>query len=82
MAAYADAKLMNILHIQDLLRRCPGLAAASFHSGMVATDFARDGSWWARLFFSPPISSPFLKSPQAGADTMVWLAETEPGRDW
>ena len=82
MAAYADAKLMNILHAQELARRVPGLAVASFHPGVIASEFARSGSWLVRALYAPPLSRLFMKSPQAGADTLIWLAGSTPGKDW
>ncbi len=82
LAMYSDSKLMNILHIQELARRAPGLSAACFHPGVVATDLARDGNWMLRLFYSPIFARLFMKTTAAGADTLLWLAETVPGRDW
>lgn len=80
--AYADAKLMNILHAMELARRYPEIAASSFHPGVVATDFARDGSAATRLFYNTALGRLFMISPEKGMDTMLWLATAEPGRDW
>lgn len=80
--AYGDAKLMNILHIMEFARRNPDIPAASFHPGVVATDFARDGGRAARMFYEMPLFRPFLISPEKGADTLIWLLTSQPGRDW
>jgi NAD(P)-dependent dehydrogenase (short-subunit alcohol dehydrogenase family) len=80
---YGTAKLMNILHAQELQRRYgdAGLNAASFHPGVVATGFARAGKGPVAFLYTS-FTRLFLISPQRGADTLVWLASGEPGRDW
>ncbi len=74
--AYGAAKLMNILHAAEINRRLPGTRGVSFHPGVVATGFAREGSFLIRLFYN---SGLFMLSPEKGADTLVWLASTD---DW
>ena len=74
--AYGTAKLMNILHATEINRRLPGTRAVSFHPGLVATGFAREGSRLLRFFYN---SGLFMLSPEKGADTMIWLASTD---DW
>jgi len=74
--AYGAAKLMNILHAAEINRRLPGTRGVSFHPGVVATGFAREGSALLRFFYN---SGLFMLSPEKGADTMVWLASTN---DW
>jgi NAD(P)-dependent dehydrogenase (short-subunit alcohol dehydrogenase family) len=83
MKAYGTAKLMNILHASELNRRYGDkIHAASFHPGPVATGFAREGEWFWKLVYETPLKNFFLISPEAGADTMVWLATGKPGVDW
>ncbi len=82
LAMYSDSKLMNILHVQELARRAPNLPVACFHPGVVATELGRDGTLFMRLFYSKFIAGLFMKTPAQGADTLIWLATSEPGRDW
>ncbi|MNS41344.1 Cyclic-di-GMP-binding biofilm dispersal mediator protein [compost metagenome] len=83
MKAYGTAKLMNILHAKELQRRYGDrLHAASFHPGPVATGFAREGNGLWRLIYETPLKNLFLITPEKGADTLVWLVTTEPGKDW
>ena len=81
--AYARAKLMNILFARELHRRYHdrGVAAASFHPGIVRTSFASE--------FPSAVSGAYrsvtrwlFRSPARGADTLVWLASTEPDVHW
>lgn len=80
---YGTAKLMNILHARELHHRygAAGLHAASFHPGIIATDFARAGKGLVALLYNSFLNL-FMSGPQRGADTLVWLASTTPGTDW
>ena len=80
--AYGSAKLMNILHASGIQRRFRGVNAVSFHPGVVATGFAREGTWPVRLLYGFPLGRLFMIPPAKGADTLVWLATTTPGREW
>ena len=80
--AYGTAKLMNILHVQELQRRFKGVHTAAFHPGPVATGFAREGGTFAKLIYETPLKNLFLISPEKGAETLNWLASTEGGKDW
>ncbi|MFT3916668.1 MAG: SDR family NAD(P)-dependent oxidoreductase [Anaeromyxobacteraceae bacterium] len=80
MAAYGAAKRMNILHAMELGRRYPGVTGVSFHPGVVASGFAREGSALMRWFYGSLLTKPFLRTPEQGADTLVWLATATPGR--
>lgn len=80
--AYGTAKLMNIVHAIGINRRFPGVSAASFHPGVVATGFAREGSPAIRFLYESPLRRLFMISPEKGADTLVWLATTTPGETW
>jgi NAD(P)-dependent dehydrogenase (short-subunit alcohol dehydrogenase family) len=80
--AYGTAKLMNILHADELNRRFRGVHGVSFHPGVVATGFAREGAAAARILYESVLRKLFMISPEKGADTLVWLATTEADRDW
>ena len=77
--AYGTAKLMNILHAAEINRRFRGVRGVSFHPGVVATGFAREGAPLTRMFYQPLLSRLFMITPGKGADTLIWLATTN---DW
>lgn len=80
--AYATAKLMNILHAAEINRRFRGVRAVSFHPGVVATGFAREGARFTRVLYESFLRRLFMISPEQGADTLVWLATSTPEREW
>lgn len=80
--AYGTAKLMNILHAAEVTRRFRGVHGVSFHPGVVATGFAREGSSTVRFFYESFLRNLFMISPEKGADTLVWLATSQPRKDW
>lgn len=77
--AYGTSKLENILFARELQRRwgATGVRAASFHPGVVASEFGRD-SKLTGLVYKTPINR-FMRSPDGGAETLTWLATTD---DW
>ncbi|MEV0627554.1 SDR family NAD(P)-dependent oxidoreductase [Nonomuraea wenchangensis] len=81
--AYSGSKLANILFTRELQRRHgpAGISAASFHPGVVATNFADGTDSVARLTYRSPLKRLML-TPEQGADTLVWLATTPPGEGW
>jgi len=84
MRAYSDSKLAQVLHTRELDHRfgASGLASAAFHPGVIATSFAtaeRGPVSWA---YRGPLPKLVLGSPERGADTLVFLAEGVPGRDF
>jgi NAD(P)-dependent dehydrogenase (short-subunit alcohol dehydrogenase family) len=81
--AYGTAKLANILFTAELQNRYgkDGIATAAFHPGVVATNFATESTSWFRHAYKT-VFSRFLLSAEQGADTLVWLATSTPGRDW
>ncbi|PVU84286.1 short-chain dehydrogenase (plasmid) [Cellulomonas sp. WB94] len=81
--AYGDSKLANILFTKELDTRYAdrGLTTASFHPGGVATNFAADSTSPMRFVYNTVLRR-VLISPEKGADTLVWLATSEPGADW
>jgi NAD(P)-dependent dehydrogenase (short-subunit alcohol dehydrogenase family) len=74
-AAYCDSKLCNILFTRELARRTAdrGIVPSSFHPGFVRSGFGMGGS--KKVAVAIRISGAlFARSPEKGADTMVWLA--------
>jgi NAD(P)-dependent dehydrogenase (short-subunit alcohol dehydrogenase family) len=82
-SAYGKAKLMNILFTKELHERyrAQGIAAAAFHPGIVRTSFSSQFGGGYSLFYTTFLKN-LLISPVKGADTLVWLATSEPGKDW
>jgi len=74
MLAYANSKLANILFTRELARRLDGTAvtATCLHPGTVHTRFGQTGSTWLRLGLM--VAGPFLRSPESGARTVIYLA--------
>jgi len=74
---YGETKLANILFTAELARRLEGtgVSANAFHPGFVATGFNRNNGVLMRLGMA--ISRPFARSPQKGAESLVWLVDDE-----
>ncbi len=83
MRAYGTAKLANILFSSELHRRHhdDGLSTASVHPGVIASNFGRQSNPLLKLAYSWPFNTRMITSEQ-GADTLVWLATTEPDLTW
>lgn len=82
--AYGNAKLAQILFTKELERRhgADGLTSTAFHPGAIATNFSADrGSGMARLY-RWRLRDLVLSSPEKGAETLVFLAEGDPGADY
>jgi NAD(P)-dependent dehydrogenase (short-subunit alcohol dehydrogenase family) len=72
MRVYGTSKLCNILFTRELARRAPELHANCFHPGVVRTGFGKnDNGIWKLL---TTIGGPFMRSPERGARSLVWLA--------
>jgi NAD(P)-dependent dehydrogenase (short-subunit alcohol dehydrogenase family) len=73
-AAYCDAKLATILFTRELACRVggDGVVASCLHPGWVRTEFGKDagGAMGVARLLSPI----FARTPERGADTLVWLA--------
>lgn len=83
--AYGDAKLANILFAKELNNRYAraGVSAAAFHPGNVRTNFASNTTSGMRFVYQTPLGRLMgLISPGKGAESLVWLAEGAPGREW
>ncbi|HEX9097277.1 MAG TPA: SDR family oxidoreductase [Candidatus Dormibacteraeota bacterium] len=74
---YGQTKLANVLFTVELARRLEGtgVTANAFHPGFVATGFNRNNGVLMRLGMA--ISRPFARSPQKGAESLVWLVDSE-----
>src|SRR2546423_6856753 len=74
---YGETKLANILFTAELARRLEGtgVTANSFHPGFVASGFNRNNGPLMRIGMA--ISRPFARPPQKGAETLVWLVDSE-----
>lgn len=74
---YGETKLANILFTLELARRLEGtgVTANCFHPGFVATGFNRNNGVVMRIGMA--ISRPFARSAEKGAETLVWLVDSE-----
>lgn len=74
--AYRQSKLANVLFTKELSRRSRGSGVTTncFHPGGVRTNLVQSGPWYYRLVWT--IVSPFLISPERGADTAIYLASS------
>ena len=74
---YGETKLANILFTVELARRLEGtgVTANCFHPGFVATGFNRNNGLLMRIGMA--ISRPFARSASKGAETLVWLVDSE-----
>jgi NAD(P)-dependent dehydrogenase (short-subunit alcohol dehydrogenase family) len=69
---YGTSKLCNILFTRELARRAPELHATCFHPGVVRTGFAKNENGIWKIVAT--LGAPFLRSPERGARSLVWLA--------
>jgi NAD(P)-dependent dehydrogenase (short-subunit alcohol dehydrogenase family) len=71
---YGETKLANLLFTTELARRVEGtgVTANCFHPGLVATGFNRNNGLLMDVGMT--ILKPVSRSPQKGAETLVWLA--------
>ena len=78
MQAYGRSKLANIYFTRELARRLEGsgVTVNAVHPGGVATGFARDGDVKPPFSWFWTIASPFLRSPEKGAQTSIFLASS------
>jgi retinol dehydrogenase 14 len=72
---YARSKLANILFTRELARRLEGtgVIANCFHPGYIDSGFGRNNQGFFASLMSMG-SSLFARSPEQGADTLIWLA--------
>ncbi len=76
MKAYARSKLANIYFTRELARRLQGTGVTvnALHPGSLATGFGRDGDVKGAFGWLFSLARPFLRSPQKGAQTSIYLA--------
>ncbi len=77
---YGETKLANILFTRELARRLDGtgtgtaVTANCFHPGFVGSGFNHNNGWLMRAgMFAARLVA---RSPEQGADTLVWLADS------
>lgn len=77
MRAYSQSKLANVLFTYELARRLEGtgVTATTLHPGVVRTGLGADDP---PLMFRilGPVMRPFMKTPEQGAETSVYLASS------
>ena len=73
--AYGESKYANILFTRELARRLQGsgVTANCWNPGFVNSGFGLDNGGFLKLAFSV-VSPIFAKTPEKGADTLIWLA--------
>jgi NAD(P)-dependent dehydrogenase (short-subunit alcohol dehydrogenase family) len=83
LRAYKASKLANVLFTREAARRWGpmGISAAAVHPGMVRSQWGRTGPTAVRAVMNSPFRL-LMRSPERGADTIVWLATATPGKDW
>ncbi|GMK41209.1 short-chain dehydrogenase [Paenibacillus sp. CCS19] len=74
---YAETKLANILFSSQLAEHLKGtgITAYSFDPGLVSTNFNQDNGLLARMTMA--VMKRFSSTAEHGAETLVWLAETD-----
>ena len=75
--AYDQSKLADVMFTYELARRLEGtgVTATVLHPGVVRTGFgAEDPSWIFKVLV--PLWRPFMKTPQQGAATSIYLASS------
>jgi NAD(P)-dependent dehydrogenase (short-subunit alcohol dehydrogenase family) len=74
---YGQSKLANILFTLELGSRLEssGVTASCFHPGLVATGFNHNNGGVMGLAMT--ILKPFSRSPEKGAETLVWLCDSD-----
>ena len=73
---YGMTKLANIMFTYELAERLKGtgISANCLHPGSVGTNFGKNNRGPMALFFRA--AKPFMRSPERGADTLIWLASS------
>jgi len=73
---YCRSKLCNVLFTYELARRLKGTGVTvnAVHPGTVRTNLWRNAPGFAQPLLS--LAKPFMRSPEKGAETLVWLASS------
>ena len=76
-AAYNQSKLANVLFTYELAHRLDGTGVTvnCLAPGVARTNFGRDDSGPVMRLLTP-VARPFMRSPEEGAATAVWLASS------
>ncbi|MFI5692762.1 SDR family NAD(P)-dependent oxidoreductase [Kribbella sp. NPDC051586] len=69
---YGETKLALILLSAELARRVPLIRTYTFEPGLVATGFNHNNGRLMKLMMA--MTKPFARTPEQGAETLVWLA--------
>jgi NAD(P)-dependent dehydrogenase (short-subunit alcohol dehydrogenase family) len=74
--AYSRSKMANVLFTYELARRLSGsgVTANCAHPGVVRTNLGRDVGPVFKIFVA--VMKPFMKSPEKGAQTPIYLASS------
>ncbi len=77
MKAYGLSKLCNIMFTHELAKRTTdySITTNALHPGTVRTKLTSEASWLMYLLFT--LGKPFMKSPEKGAETPVYLATSK-----
>ncbi len=72
--AYSQSKLANVVFTYELARKLAdtNIVVNAVHPGLVRTNFGADLSGF--FGFIIRVLTPFMRSPEKGAETVVWLA--------
>jgi NAD(P)-dependent dehydrogenase (short-subunit alcohol dehydrogenase family) len=76
---YGTSKLCNIMFTRELARRAPELHANCFHPGTVRTGFGKNENSLWRIGIT--LAGPFMRTPERGARSLVWLATSPEAAD-
>ncbi len=78
--AYCDGKLANLLFAREAAKRFAGqnIRAYSVHPGVVRTNFGGDMPGIGQLVIG--LMRPFMRTPEQGAETSIYLASAAPDR--
>jgi NAD(P)-dependent dehydrogenase (short-subunit alcohol dehydrogenase family) len=69
---YGTSKLCNVLFTRELQRRRPELVANCFHPRVIRSGFGKNDGALVRLGIT--VAGLFMRSPESGARSLVWLA--------
>jgi NAD(P)-dependent dehydrogenase (short-subunit alcohol dehydrogenase family) len=72
MRTYSTSKLCNVLFTRELAKRETEITATCFHPGLVRTGWGKNDGLLYRVGLTA--ISPFMRSPERGARSLVWLA--------
>ncbi|MCJ8011684.1 SDR family NAD(P)-dependent oxidoreductase [Paenibacillus sp. KQZ6P-2] len=73
---YGETKLANLLNTVELAKRLQGTGVSvnCFDPGLVSTNFNMNNGFLAKITMA--CMKPFSRTPEKGAETLVWLAES------